>query len=303
MPGTEPGRLSVELVAPAKINLALHVTGRRADGYHLLETLVVFAADGDRIGVSPASEDRFEITGPFAAGLPADASNLVARARDLMRRRCDGAAAPVAITLEKNLPVASGLGGGSSDAAATMRALGCAWQHEEAPSTLGDAALALGADLPMCLAARPLVARGIGEAVTPVDGFPALEIVLVNPGVPVSTREIFARMESRANPPLPEPGPLRDAADVAAYLAATRNDLEPAARALAPQIGEAAADLSAQGALAARMTGSGATCFGIFADRRAARRAAERIQARHPGWFVLATRTLPSPEGPADAGH
>lgn len=296
MPRTEPAaRIAVDLVAPAKINLALHVTGRRADGYHLLETLVVFTRDGDRISVEPADEDQFVLKGPQVTHLEADASNLVLRARDLLRRQT-GRDDRFSITLDKRLPVASGLGGGSSDAATTLKALAYLWNLDI--EEMAREALSLGADLPMCLAAIPLVARGIGEVIEPVPALPALDLVLVNPGIPVSTPEIFGLLASRDNPPLT---PLPEAPGLEpliGWLAANRNDLEPPARALCPPIGDAIAALEGENSLFARMTGSGATCFGLYADQDAARRTAQQIKARHPHWFVMPTRSLASPEGP-----
>ncbi len=276
--------------APAKINLALHVTGRRPDGYHMIETLVVFAEAGDVVSVAAADRDHFKVTGRFADAVPRDRGNLVLAARDLLRSHAGASATPVSIGLEKNLPAASGLGGGSSDAAATLRALCRLWSLDA--GDLARLALPLGADLPMCLAARPLVARGIGEEIAPLAAFPALDLVLVNPGVPVSTPAVFSALASRENPPLPTPGALAAAGDVVSYLQSTRNDLEPPAKALAPQIGEAHAELRHAGALFARMSGSGATCFGIFADADAAARAASAIAARRPGWYCVATRTM-----------
>jgi 4-diphosphocytidyl-2-C-methyl-D-erythritol kinase len=298
LPRTEPAaRIAVDLVAPAKINLALHVTGRRPDGYHLLETLVVFTRDGDRISVEPADEDQFVLKGPQVTHLEADASNLVLRARDLLRRQT-GRDDRFSITLDKRLPVASGLGGGSSDAAATLKALACLWNLKV--EDMARDALSLGADLPMCLAARPLIARGIGEEIEPVHALPALDLVLVNPGVPVSTPQIFGLLATRENLPL-SPLPSTPSLDsLINWLAANRNDLEAPARALCPPIGDAVAALEAQHCLFARMTGSGATCYGIFADEAAARRSAEHIQARHPHWVVMPTRSLASPEGPFD---
>lgn len=278
--------------APAKVNLALHVTGRRADGYHLLETLAVFTAAGDRIAAAPAQADAFSTTGPFAASLDADAGdNLVLRARDLMRGLAAGAP-PVALTLEKHLPVASGIGGGSSDAAATLRALARLWRLSIPRETLAQAAAALGADLPMCLAARTLVARGAGEEIEPVCGLPPLAMVLANPGVAVATPAVFAALQDRANPPLP-PRPARQSfAALVEWLAAARNDLEAPALSLAPPIADALAALRANGAALARMSGSGATCFGLFSSAAAAARAAAAIAAHRPSWYVKATRTI-----------
>lgn len=278
-------------LAPAKINLALHVTGQRADGYHLIETLVVFADVGDRLTVEPAEADGFGISGPFGAGLPADGGNLVIAARDRLRASASGTTPGVRIGLEKNLPVASGIGGGSSDAAAALRALSEFWGLDLSHHTHGEIGAALGADVPMCLDGRPLVARGIGERLAPLDHWPALDMVLVNPGVAVSTPAVFKRLERRDGLPL-EPVPTRPGlTDALDWLRRMRNDLEPPARSLAPEIGTALDALTGAGAALARMSGSGATCFGIFADGAAARAAAARIEAATPGWFVAATQT------------
>ncbi|WP_378943976.1 4-(cytidine 5'-diphospho)-2-C-methyl-D-erythritol kinase [Mesorhizobium sp. ANAO-SY3R2] len=277
-------------LAPAKINLALHVTGRRADGYHLLESLVVFAEFGDRIAVSSAARDSFLVEGRFARDVPLTNDNLVLRARDMLRAAYPAhPTSPVSIALEKNLPVASGIGGGSSDAAATLRALVRLWRIPVDVVTLARLALPLGADLPMCVAARPLVARGIGEQLEPVERLPALPIVLVNPGVPVETPSVFRALASRDNPPL---APLSDTTAVRDWLTATRNDLEPPAISIEPLVGDALAALRGAGASFVRMSGSGATCFGIFDDSATAARAAEAIAGERPRWFSTATRTL-----------
>jgi len=281
--------------AAAKVNLALHVTGRRADGYHLLDTLAVFTSFGDRMLVESHGSDHFAVTGPFAAAVPSGPDNLVARARDLLRRIAARPCPPVRVTLEKNIPAASGIGGGSSDAAATLRALDRHWQLGLGEERLRDAALALGADLPMCLAARPLHASGIGEIIEPVPGFPALDMVLVNPGIEVATRAVFAALEYRDGAPLPALPRALSRKALLNWLATTRNDLESPARSIAPTIGELLAALRQTGAAFARMSGSGATCFGLFSDAALAARAAAAIAERQPGWFVVATRTRPSP--------
>jgi 4-diphosphocytidyl-2-C-methyl-D-erythritol kinase len=280
------------MLAPAKINLALHVTGRRADGYHELETLVVFAGFGDQIVTEASETDAFTIAGPHGAGLPADASNLVIAARDRLRSAFGAKATPpVAIRLDKHLPVASGVGGGSSDAAATLKALSNSWGLDVHSPEIAEIAAGLGADVPMCMDGRALVARGIGHDLRPLDAWPAFDVVLVNPGVAVSTPAVFARLSRRDNPPLP-PVPARPDRSVAlAFLAAVRNDLETPAGGLAPLIGGALDALGSAGASFARMSGSGATCFGIFGDADEARAAAARIRADRRGWFVEATRT------------
>lgn len=275
--------------APAKINLALHVTGRRADGYHLLESLAVFTEFGDRVVIAPAAEDGFAVTGPFAGNVPLDAGNLVIRARDALRQANPAFATPVCITLEKNLPIASGIGGGSSDAAAVLRALARHWRID---TDLAVTGLKLGADIPMCLAAQPLIARGIGEIIEPVADFPALPLVLVNPGIAVSTPEVFRALANRENPPLP-PLPSRlDLPSIVDWLRATRNDLEAPAKALAPVIGDALDALDRAGSVFARMSGSGATCFGLFKTTSGAEAAAKAIRQAQPGWFVAATMTV-----------
>lgn len=274
--------------APAKINLALHVTGRRADGYHLLESLAVFTEFGDNVSVAPAAEDSFSVTGPFAAHLPLNGDNLVMRARDALRALAPHTATPVAISLEKNLPIASGIGGGSSDAAATLRALARHWRIE---ADLAVLALTLGADVPMCLAAKSLVARGIGEVLEAVT-LPPLPLVLVNPGVAVSTPDVFRALERRDNPPLP-PLPARmDAEAMANWLRTARNDLEAPARALAPVIVDVLDRLKQAGTPFARMSGSGATCFGLFDSNEAAARAATTLRKDQPDWFIAATTSM-----------
>lgn len=275
--------------APAKINLALHVTGRQPDGYHLLESLVVFTRLGDRISVSRNQVDALSISGPFAAAVPTDDGNLVVRARDRLRDKLSGHG-PVSISLEKNLPAASGIGGGSSDAAATLAALARQWGGV-ADDTLMRVAEGLGADVPMCLAAQPLIARGIGHDLEPLGHFPVLQMVLVNPGVAVSTPEVFRALSSRSNPRLPPLPRNCDAAALLSWLGAARNDLEAPATAIAPIIATALGALRDSGGAFARMSGSGATCFGIFETETAARRAADLIGASQPSWFVVSTRT------------
>ncbi|WP_420959732.1 4-(cytidine 5'-diphospho)-2-C-methyl-D-erythritol kinase [Brucella sp. IR073] len=286
---------TISLLAPAKINLALHVTGRRDDGYHLLESLVAFAAYGDRIDVSPAFADRFTVSGPFAQGIPVDTGNLVLKARDALKERFAGQTSPVAIHLTKNLPIASGIGGGSSDAAATLAALNMLWNLGLDLPALCGIGLKLGADLPMCLHGQqigsPLIARGIGEALTSLPRLPSLPIVLINDGTGISTPDVFRALTCRDNPPLPSPADFPGIEAVCAYLRQTRNDLYPAALALSPALGGVLSLLRETGARFAQMSGSGATCFGIFPDNTAAERAAVHIKERHPDWFVVATQT------------
>ena len=284
--------------APAKVNLALHVTGRRADGFHLLDTLVVFAEAGDRIHAAPAESDGFAVSGPFGPGVPAGGDNLVVKARDLLRGIAGENAFPVRIALQKNLPAASGIGGGSSDAAATLRALARLWSLPLLPGELAGVALRLGADLPMCLAARALRARGIGEDLTPAPGLPVIDMVLVNPGVAVATPAVFAKLPSRDNPPLALLPATPGFAALVDWLAAARNDLEAPAVAVAPEIAGCLAALRQGGAALARMSGSGATCFGLYPSPAEAARAAEKIAAAQPSWYVRATRTVDKEASP-----
>lgn len=269
---------TAEARAPAKVNLTLHVTGRRADGYHLLDSLVVFADLSDRVRVRPAAGSSLRVRGPMAAGVPSGPDNLVLKAAALM-----GVSAE--IELEKHLPAAGGIGGGSSDAAATLRAL-----VELTGRAVPADVLALGADVPVCMVPRPARMRGIGETVAPVAGLPPLDAVLVNPGVAVSTPQVFAGLARRENPAMPDPLPcFADAQALTDWLATQRNDLEPPARALAPEVNVALAALAtAPGCRLARMSGSGATCFGLFADRAAALNAAQALA--RPAWWVRATR-------------
>jgi 4-diphosphocytidyl-2-C-methyl-D-erythritol kinase len=332
--------------APAKINLHLHVVGRRPDGYHLLDSLVVFAAIGDQLTVSPAQDLSLSVTGPFAGALAAEADNLVLRAaRALWNRsrpsdaglsgapisgapisgvipgvveadsprvmagpspamtravvsrldRSNSSAAGVAapgmgtsagakLVLEKNLPVASGIGGGSADAAAALRLLSRFWGLD--PDAAGSLAAGLGADVPVCLAGTPALMSGIGEVLDPAPCLPDVGLVLVNPGVAVATPAVFRNrsgpFSSRAR--FPAQG-WKDVASLVDSLSVTSNDLEAPARLLAPEIGDALDTVAAApGCLLSRMSGSGATCFGLFPTPEAARGAASRIV--RDGWWV-----------------
>lgn len=277
--------------APAKVNLALHVTGQRADGYHLLDSLVVFAGLGDQIGATAARGLTLTVSGAFAAGIPTDDSNLVLQAALLLASR-RGVQIGAALRLAKSLPHAAGIGGGSSDAAATIRLLADLWKV--APLSPDDPdVLALGADVPVCLSApAPQRMSGIGEQLSLWPHLPSCALVLVNPRVEVPTREVFRAMIQRANPPMSAPpGPGFEA--FATWLAAQRNDMEPAARGLAPAIGDALGRLSAApGVVLARMSGSGATCYGLCPDLATAKRVAKSIQIAEQGWWVAPAPVL-----------
>jgi 4-diphosphocytidyl-2-C-methyl-D-erythritol kinase len=266
--------------APAKVNLFLHVTGKRADGYHLLDSLAVFPAVGDTIRLAPDDRLSLSISGRFGATLSAEPDNLVLRAARKLASEA-GITAAGRLHLEKNLPVASGIGGGSADAAAALLLLARHWNISD---PLQEIALALGADVPVCLASRPVRMAGIGEILSPAPKLPEFGMVLVNPSIPVATAAVFrARSQAFSAPAsLPESWP--NAAAMAAGLAEQKNDLEAPAIALAPGIAAVLAELRAlPGALLARMSGSGATCFGIFATPQAAAKAAASIN--QPGWW------------------
>ncbi len=266
-------------LAPAKLNLFLHLRGRRADGYHLLESLVVFPGLGDRLWAEPAAGLSLSVTGPFGDGLPADGDNLVLRAA---ARLSTGQGA--ALRLEKCLPVASGIGGGSADAAAALRLLARLWGVRPPPGC----ALALGADVPVCLVSRPRWMEGVGERLASAPRLPGFWVVLANPMVGVETRAVFAALDRREGPPAPPPPPggFADLPALVDWLAETRNDLETAAIRICPAIAEVLEALAP--APLARMSGSGATAFALFADETAALEAAHRLRRERPGWWVAA---------------
>ncbi len=282
-------------LAPAKINLALHVTGRLPNGFHTLETLVTFADQGDVVYIKSAEQDAFSVGGRFGDALIADdeiETNLVLRARDGLREAhsSQNDTKPVHIHLEKNLPIASGVGGGSADAAATLRALMRHWNTTPPQARLDALSLQLGADVPMCLAGRPLLARGVGEEITFIEDFPSFSMILANPLIEVSTPDIFRRLKSRENAPLPALPEMP--VDWLPFIATLRNDLEPPARELVGEIGEVTKQLKAVGAAIARMSGSGATCFGLFTDPAQADAAMASLEAACPGWYFLRTNTV-----------
>ncbi|MDP5278613.1 4-(cytidine 5'-diphospho)-2-C-methyl-D-erythritol kinase [Sphingomonas sp. DG1-23] len=262
-------------IARAKLNLALHVRARRPDGYHELETLFAFVEYGDVLRVAPAAAPSFHVSGPFAAALAGEGDNLVTRAAARFAGIFGGGAH--AIALEKHLPVASGIGGGSADAAATLRALARLHHVALDDPRLFEIADALGSDVPACLLGKTAIGKGRGEQLEPVPGTPGIPVLLVNPGVAVSTAAVFRRWDGVDH------GPLR------ADPLAGRNDLEAPARAIAPVIGEVLETLAAQdGVTLTRMSGSGATCFALFENEAACANAATRIA--RPGWWRVETR-------------
>ncbi len=268
-------------LAQAKINLALHVTGLRDDGYHLLDSIVAFAGCGDRITLRKAAASSLNISGPFAQQLADTSDNIVLRALSLFSQDI-----PVEIDLEKNLPVAAGIGGGSADAAAVLRAVARLYG---VPLPSSEQVLRLGADVPVCLTQKPVRMQGVGELLTPIS-LPELHTVLVNPGVAVATGPVFDALESRTNPAIPMEGAnLSQARQTIDWLKTLRNDLQSDAILQAPEIDSVLAALREVGADLARMSGSGATCFGLFEDSAMAERAAGLLREKHPHWWVCRT--------------
>jgi 4-diphosphocytidyl-2-C-methyl-D-erythritol kinase len=317
----------VARLAPAKVNLALHVTGRRADGYHLLDSIAVFADVGDRVEIEAADTLSLSVTGPFAAHAPGDSSDLAFRAaaaffehigrkaatdplplvgrglgEGLQTWALRGGPQPqplptggrgvpaAAIRVEKNIPAGAGLGGGSADAAAVLVGLDRHFGTRLSPDDLKAIGMKLGADVPMCLAGRALRARGIGEDISAIQGWPPLPLVLVWPGVPVSTAAVFKNLTRSDNPPLVDPPRSATVETLASWLSNCRNDLEAPAINIAPQIGEALAALRAtESCLLARMSGSGSACFGLYPKPGEARAAAAAIARARLDWWSAAT--------------
>jgi 4-diphosphocytidyl-2-C-methyl-D-erythritol kinase len=276
------------MLARAKVNLYLHITGRRADGYHLLDSLIVFAEGGDAIEARAANKLDLAIDGPFADGLESGPDNLVLRAAGALQA-LTGSAQGAAIRLTKNLPIASGIGGGSADAAATLHALCDLWEVRPDRDALLQLTAKLGADVPVCLAGKPSFVGGIGEEIAPAAGLPNSWLLLVNPRVATPTPAVFKARRGDFSGAGRWPQPPRDFADFAARLAQCRNDLTEAAISVTPQIRDVLAAIEALPDCAlARLSGSGATCFGLFADERSARSAEQRLRAGHPHWWSLA---------------
>lgn len=264
--------------AYAKVNLALHVRARDPDGYHRIETLFAFCDDGDRLDVAEAGAVTLAVAGPFGEAVGADEDNLVLRAARALAAR-HGVTRGAALRLDKRLPVAAGIGGGSADAAAALRLLTRFWGLDANEAALCEIAAGLGADVPACVVSRTVRGEGRGDRLTPSsENWSGTPILLANPRVPVSTPAVFARWDGR------DRGPLATARE-------GRNDLEPAARSLAPEIGELLAFLDAQsGATLARMSGSGATCFACFESDAARDAAFAAVTHTKPDWWMLATR-------------
>ena len=291
---------ALRLAAPAKLNLYLHVVGRRPDGYHLLDSLVAFAAAGDELEFSPAAALSLTLDGPFGDALHADDDNLVLKAGRALAAEA-GRPIGAAIRLTKRLPVASGIGGGSADAAATLHGLNRLWNLGLPASALARIGLGLGADVPVCLAGVPSFFGGIGDEIAAAGLLPRAHVVLANPGAPLATAAVFrARAQTATGAHYSQPArwteAVPDTLALAGLLAKRGNDLTAAATGLLPAIADVLAALEQQPpCLLARLSGSGATCFGLFAERGEAREAAAAIAAAHPGWWVVATMLTAAP--------
>lgn len=287
MTGSDSGGVTVD--APAKVNLYLHVVGRRADGYHLLDTLMVFMELADRVTVSPADNLVLEADGPFARRLPQNADdNLIIRAAHSLAAAA-GARSGAHIKLTKNLPVSAGLGSGSSDAAATFKALAQLWRIPEGSVDLAEIGLMLGADIPGCIHARSAFIGGVGERIEDAPPLPAADILLVNPGVQLATKSVFGARQGGFSPEAKFVKAPADVRALAALLQDRENDLTGAAMRLSPVVRDVLDAIEGEpGCRLARMSGSGATCFGLFDDRETAERAAEAL--RRADWWCAVTR-------------
>lgn len=287
--------MSLSAFAPAKINLFLHVGPPAADGYHPLASLMAFADVGDRVAVQPADALEFEVTGPFAAGLEAGEDNLVVRAAKALLARVGGPQPPFRLILDKQLPVAAGLGGGSSDAGATLRLLRDALRLPIQDEMLTAIAAGLGADGPVCLWAETAMAQGRGDILSTPPAFRPVDAVLVNPRVPSPTGAVYRAYDADGAPGGDDLPPLPDVfegpEELAAFLSYCRNDLEASAVRLEPRIGEVLETLRGEPeTLLGRMSGSGATCFALCAGDIEAEGLAERLEAMRPDWWVRRCR-------------
>lgn len=273
--------------APAKLNLFLHVVGRRPDGYHLLETLFVFVSVGDELIVEPGEGLQLSIEGPYAGRLAAEPDNLVLRAGKALAQAAGLDRARARISLRKNLPIAAGLGGGSADAAAALRALNRLWALDWTLAQLADVAAELGADVPACVHSRPAIGRGTGTELEFVELAGEAFVVLVNPGVPLSTAEVFRQLHCSDQPLRPELGGSMPKVPSVEWAAAQTNDLQAAARACCPPMAQMADELkSLPGAMMIRMAGSGPTWFAVFPSRAAAEASAAELRCRYPQWWI-----------------
>jgi 4-diphosphocytidyl-2-C-methyl-D-erythritol kinase len=277
---------TIKATAPAKVNLTLHVTGRRDDGYHLLDSLVVFAGVCDQLTATSSPDMRISVSGPFSPGVPTDDSNLMMRAATALQQ-ARGVELGAALTLEKHLPHAAGIGSGSSDAALTLAMLAELWDVPPL-SAYAPEVVALGADVPVCLhAPAPARMTGIGETLSEVPRLPDCALVLVRPPVEVPTSAVFQALTNRDGGPMDDLPAGLDYDGFAQWLSAQRNDLQGPAESIAPEIAEAIAALRALPVVSfAGMSGSGATCYGLVKDMATARQVARRMQVAHMNWWV-----------------
>jgi 4-diphosphocytidyl-2-C-methyl-D-erythritol kinase len=275
--------------APAKINLTLRALGRRADGYHRLESLVAFADLADTLSLQPGGDAALDITGPFASACGPVAGNLVLKAFAALRARVAGLNAG-RFVLEKNIPVAAGLGGGSADAAAALRLLARANSLAPDDPRLAEAAPTVGSDVPVCLESHARIMRGVGEELSAALDLPPLAALLVNPGVPLATRDVFARFAGNQDGKTSLAGVPRERGALIEWLGAHGNDLTHSAIACVPLIADVLSALSAlPGARLARMSGSGPTCFALFTSPGEATAAAQRLKTERKDWWVYPT--------------
>lgn len=284
--------------APAKINLSLHICGKRPDGYHLLHSLVAFARDiGDTITIKPSQTLELEITGPYAGYLDKTAYDTTRTSGNLVIRAAyalaDMSGIPLTahITLEKNLPVSSGIGGGSSDAAALIKALSAFWNIAPDKNALRPILSALGADLPVCYEQQTSIMEGIGEIITPYHGLPALPVILINPLIPCPTKNVFGRFNGQFTPlPAVLPPAFANVQEFTGFIQAEcRNDLQPPAIEAVPEIKNILAALEkTENCMLARLSGSGATCFGIYPTPQSAASTARILQENHKNWWIKA---------------
>lgn len=288
---------SITVDAPAKINLFLHLTGRRPDGYHLIDSVFVFTDLCDRLAVTPSDRLVLSAGGPWASALEAaGGENIVLRAAHLLAREA-GIKPTAQITLDKHIPVAAGLGGGSADAAAALIALDRLWRLDSSSACLSALALELGADVPACLVGQPQHVRGIGDLLAPLEGSCDYGLLLANPRRAVPTPRVFAAFREGGHAFRTPSGDLPEWRDIDWLAGSTGNDLEAPARSLEPTIGELLDTLAGlPGCRLARMSGSGASCFALFDDRAAARRARQILVRMRPAWWSCATglRTVPA---------
>lgn len=287
----------IAMTTAIKVNLSLHVVGQRQDGYHLLDSLVVFCRAGDHITLEKANENKFFINGPYSNGLSPNNDNLILKAFHRFMQFCPQEnISPVHICLEKNLPLASGVGGGSGDAAAVLHGLKHLWNISISDQDMMAMACEIGADVPICLAAltnpNARLMQGIGEKISSLNDFPVLYLVLINPKIEISTPAVFQALKQKSNQALNlKRENYKNSDDLLQFLKQSRNDLFKPALSIEPHLQDVLEVLNKNNALFSRMSGSGATCFGIFKDPITAMAAAHSIKYEFPHWYVCATKT------------